>query len=1274
MAEAIFISLNTRSVRSDFKWSQLSSFLDRHFPDVVLLQETNVPSPPLPLLIPQYTFYFNPPVHVCTGTMVGLRKSSPMVFRGHNILFPGYLQEVLLEIPATNRSLHVISVYVPHDQHVATEIVTLLERHIGDVRGTTGADAQFLVGGDFNCTLDPNIDRSGGTERYPRLANVLRNAITTHEFSDLWREFHPDDPGFTYVGNPPLFPASRLDRFYATPAVTTTVTSVRVLPSFSDHLALRSTLSLRTTKLTSPYWRFDNALLEDPAFGECMRELFRSFDERRDMYSTVHRWWDALKQEIGTTTVRFVRLRRQLSDETFRRLEASVERIVSHPLLGANTTADLALANRQVRDLYSRRSERVLAHTRYQQLLATDNPAAPNLARDMAPIFQPLKQLRLEGRVVSDAPSLCTVARRHFQDVYEAMPVPVQEDSPLYESLPALSRLEREGLDRPFSHRELAEALGSLNKGKAPGIDGLTPEFYLFFWCELSGPYCEVLAYSLETGCLPRSAQKSVLALLPKSGDKMDIRNWRPISLLTVDYKILARAMATRVGGVIGSLVHPDQGYCIPGRTIFDNLHLHRDVLEYANTEQVPLAVLSLDQQGAFDRVSHDYLFHLLRVFGFGESFLSTLRTLYSGATCHVRVGCSLTAPFAFGRGIRQGCPLSGQLFSLTAEPCLRLCRSTLSGFPLPGEPESRLVVSAYADDISVFVADDEDFDRLQRTYQLYAAQSGARLNALKSAGLWAGSWAGRQDTPLDFRWSSEGGKFLGVAMGNTPGATTEGLEEMRRKFSAAILRWRGRAASMSLRGRVIVANQFLAPRLWYTLQVVAPPPALVHRLQGELANFVWAGRRHWTRVRELCTPVHLGGLGLVHIESRVAMFRVVYAHRFLSNTQKHTCHTMTRHFLRRFRRLGLGWQVLFCPGIGGPAARSTSEFLRTVLKAWFSLQPKPENFPCTAWGIHDIPLTVTSLIPTVTSPFIPSWSALKCATLGDILDGNEWRELDRVEGFADLPGRIQTALRTNRNRIRAFCQLRFRGVLETPGPEPWPPPLVYRRPLSAEWVPLTPDKDRRPILLDLMVKSLRLDGSLEGHWSDDPVNWSALVRPPSLGLDSQVVWRFNKNRLADPIFLHHAGLAASRLCPWCQVEGTAWHMLVACNQATPMWGLVHTLLRGILGRRGLSLREVYVGFRPDRTSTANQTDLANFVLVLAKSTVYSLLVCFYKEDRVPAPYELVLKARLKSRLLKEYAWYLGRGAIDDFRTKWCEKEALCSLVGGEVIFAPSLT
>lgn len=1274
MGEATILTLNTKSVRSDSKWSQLSSFLDRHFPDVILLQETNTPSAPLPLLITKYTFFFNPPVQVCTGTMIGLRKSSPMVFRAHNILCPGYLQELLLGIPATNRTLHVISVYLPHDQHVALDVLGLLERHIRDVRGAAGADVQVLVGGDFNCTLNPNIDRSGGNERYPRLVNLLRDTVTAADMSDLWREFHPVDPGFTFVGNAPFYSASRIDRFYATPGVTSSVTGVRVLPSFSDHLALLTTLSLRTPKFASPYWRFDNTLLDDPGYGDCVRELLTSFEARRNMYTSLHHWWDALKQEIRTTTIRFVRLRRQLNDETFVRLERRVDRIVSSPLLEGNLTADLARANEQVREAYTQRGARVLAHSRYEQLLAIDSPAAPNLARDMAPTFQPLKQLRFEGRVVSDGPSLCTAARRHFSEVYGAMPVAIDGDSPLYESLPTLSRFQRESLDRPFTHQELSEALGSLNKGKAPGIDGLTPEFYSFFWSELSDPFRDVLECALEVGSLPKSAQKSILSLLPKSGDRMEIKNWRPISLLTVDYKIVARAMATRLSEVVGSLVHPDQGYCIPGRTIFDSVHLHRDVLAYASEEGVPLAVLSLDQQGAFDRVNHDYLFHLLRTYKFGESFVSTLRTLYAGATCHVRVGCCLTAPFAFGRGIRQGCPLSGLLFSLTAEPFLRLCRSRLEGFPLPGLPERRLVVSGYADDFSAFIANDQDFDRLRDVYDVYSAQSGAKLNAEKSTGLWAGSWIGRQDTPLGFAWSSEGAKVLGVVLGNTPGVVAGSLDDLHAKFLAAVQRWRFRASAMSLRGRVLVANQFLAPRLWYTFQIIPPPPAFINRLQGELANFVWAGRRHWTRLRELCAPPHLGGLGLVHLASKVAMFRVLYAHRYLVNLDDHPCHAMTRHFLGKFRRLGLGWQVLFHPQIGGPAARSTSEFLRTVLVAWFSLQPQPQNFPSTIWGIRDVPLTLTSLIPTATSPFIPSWSSLGCRTLGDLLVGDEWRGVDQLEGFNGLPGRTRAALRINGNRIRAFCDLRFRGVLQIPGPEPWPPALLYRRPLTGKLVPLLPESNRRSILLDLMVKGLGIEGSAEGEWSADRVNWKGLARPPSLGLDSEVVWRFNKNRLADPIFLYHAGLTASRLCPWCRVEGSAWHMLVSCRQATRMWRLADSLIRGILGRLRLCLKDLYVGFWPDKSNNVTQIDLANYVLVLAKSTVYRLLVCYFKDGRAPAPYEIVLKARLKSRLLKEYAWHLARGTIDGFRAKWCEGEVLCSVLDGELLFSEALS
>jgi hypothetical protein len=222
---------------------------------------------------------------------------------------------------------------------------------------------------------------------------------------------------------------------------------------------------------------------------------------------------------------------------------------------------------------------------------------------------------------VSDGPSLCTVARNHFVDVYSGEGKQIVPDSPLYESLPKLSQENQNSLDAKLSRTELRTALHELNKGKSPGIDGLTPEFYQFFWKELQDPFHEVFESAIASGTLPHTAQKSVLNLLPKSGDRLEIKNWRPISLLTTDYKILARALATRLKGVLSALIHPDQGYCVPGRTIFDNLHLHRDVLEYANQSEIPLALLSLDQQGAFDKVDHAYLFHALSVYGFGEGF-----------------------------------------------------------------------------------------------------------------------------------------------------------------------------------------------------------------------------------------------------------------------------------------------------------------------------------------------------------------------------------------------------------------------------------------------------------------------------------------------------------------------------------------------------------------------------------------------------------------------------------------------------------------------------
>ncbi|CAM2096672.1 unnamed protein product [Caretta caretta] len=283
-------------------------------------------------------------------------------------------------------------------------------------------------------------------------------------------------------------------------------------------------------------------------------------------------------------------------------------------------------------------------------------------------------------------------------------------------------------------------SLRRMPTNKSPGMDGLTVEFYRAFWDILGPDLVIVWAESLQSGVLPLSCRRAVLALLPKKGDLRDLRNWRPVSLLSTDYKIVAKAISLRLGSVMADVVHPDQTYTVPGRSIFDNLFLVRDLLELGRRDGLSFALLSLDQEKAFDRVDHGYLLSTLQAFGFGPQFVSFLRVLYASAECLVRLNWTLTEPVSFGRGVRQGCPLSGQLYALAIEPFLCLLRRRMTGLVLR-EPELRLVLSAYADDVLLVVQDPGDLARVEACQAIYSAASSARVNWVKSSGLAVGDW-----------------------------------------------------------------------------------------------------------------------------------------------------------------------------------------------------------------------------------------------------------------------------------------------------------------------------------------------------------------------------------------------------------------------------------------------------------------------------------------------------------------------------------------------------
>ena len=290
--------------------------------------------------------------------------------------------------------------------------------------------------------------------------------------------------------------------------------------------------------------------------------------------------------------------------------------------------------------------------------------------------------------------------------------------------------------DGEITKEQIKFAIRKLGNNKSPGPDGLPAEFYKIYEDIITAPLKEALDECYKSGGLTGSMKQGDIVLIYKKKDPKEIRNYRPITLLNSDYKILTTILAERLKKVCEAAISGPQKGFVPGRQITDLLHQVYLMQEYVDTYDKEALLALLDMEKAFDRCSWEFLKKAMDKIGLEEEIKRWIGTIYNEKRPPIRqikMNGRKSQQFKIGSGVAQGCPLSPLLFLFIGEPLTRLVlkERELKGVKI-GEHEHK--VGQFADDTAAMLEGYEQLEKLFEIINKWEKATGMACNKAKTA------------------------------------------------------------------------------------------------------------------------------------------------------------------------------------------------------------------------------------------------------------------------------------------------------------------------------------------------------------------------------------------------------------------------------------------------------------------------------------------------------------------------------------------------------------
>lgn len=821
-----------------------------------------------------------------------------------------------------DRVLRILNVYAPNG---APENATFWRDIKEKLTSTRGRRPEMLLG-DFNLVEDsmdrlpPRGDQTEAVEDLGRLVGALG-------MTDGWRRNNPNARAFTYL-QLATGSQSRIDRIYVPDELMQRAEDWEMTgPGFpTDHRIVSVSLAnYKAPRTGKGRWAFPQVLLTDGDFARSMRKMGMELQadleslgertERRNPQILYHEFKVKLRAEARTRA-------KKLIPKIERRI-AALEHDISILLEGEDPDKhEVAILQDRMMKLEVKRFERKRRAVATKDWLKGETVSrywtklnAPQLPTTS--IFELRLRTNELGRSTYSSASeeMARTAKEHYDGLQEDADLPnIDQPEAIRIALEpmrvGLTIQQKGSLARRIKREEVRDAVRESPLGKAPGLDGIPAEVWKTYlkWeekdeegerepCRMSRilrqVFNDIESHGVEDSTTFTDGWICPIYKLKK--DQREIVNYRPITLLNADYKVMTRVMAVRLAGVADSLVQPDQAAFIPGRQIFSNIKLSRMVLEYAEAGERNGAIVALDQEKAYDMISHEYLWGVLRKLNFPENFIKTIIHLYQKAKSCVMVNGMQSDFYRIVRGVRQGDPMSCLLFVLAIEPlACALRESTLRGMEIMGDTE-RLITTLFADDTTVYLNETDSFKEMQDILDRWCTAARARFNVEKTEVLPVGTPKYRLE--LAERASSS---ILGMSIPASIKVVRDG--ELIRSLGA----WIGNACDEdapwirmiqvleknlgfwtrrkpTLNGRKLIVGMEIGGRTQFLAKAQPMSEAIEKRLRTMVTFFMNNGDSHPRVGRDtLYKPVASGGLNLLDVVARNEAIDAVWLREYL--------------------------------------------------------------------------------------------------------------------------------------------------------------------------------------------------------------------------------------------------------------------------------------------------------------------------------------------------------------------------------------------------------